>query len=531
MTDVIVVGSGASGVHAAVPLVRAGLRVTLVDVGFDNPEMRERIPEDDFQTIRRSDHGQHRWMLGDAFEGIPMGSVRVGAQLTPPRAHIARQVAGSELVAEGFQAMQSFARGGLGAGWGAAVPPFADTDMEGWPIGRADLQPHYDAVSRLVGISGVADDDLARYLGPSPHLLPPAQLDSNGEYLLATYRRRAGFFHSRGLYMGHPRLAMATRRFRGRGPCRYLDMEFWADSDRAVYRPWFTLEELQRFPNFQYLSGHFAESFREDESGVILAVRTLATGQMQELKADRLILAAGAIQSARLALKSFGAAGVRVPILSNPYTYYPCLLWTRLGLATRNRRHSLTQLMMYFDPHRRPQSAIQAQVYSYRSVLTIKLLKESRLGLPSSLRLLRLLCPYFVIIGVHHPDHPGEHKHLQLDPADGRLRIEYRPSISERRRRVKLENELMMLFYRLGCWPLGQIDPGNGASIHYAGTLPMTTEERPLTTRPDGLLRGTQGVYVADGSAFPSLPSKGLTFTLMANARRVATGLLAGLSS
>ena len=34
-----------------------------------------------------SDREQHRYFLGDRFEGMPFGGVRVGAQLTPPRAY------------------------------------------------------------------------------------------------------------------------------------------------------------------------------------------------------------------------------------------------------------------------------------------------------------------------------------------------------------------------------------------------------------------------------------------------------------
>ena len=77
----------------------------------------------------------------------------------------------------------------------------------------------------------------------------------------------------------------------------------------------------------------------------------------------------------------------------------------------------------------------------------------------------------------------------------------------------------------LSCIPIRRIDPGHGASIHYGGTFPMTRDERELTTTPDGLLRGTRNIYLADGSVFPYLPAKPLTLSLMANADRIALGL------
>jgi choline dehydrogenase-like flavoprotein len=65
-----------------------------------------------------------------------------------------------------------------------------------------------------------------------------------------------------------------------------------------------------------------------------------------------------------------------------------------------------------------------------------------------------------------------------------------------------------------------------GFSVHYAGTLPMTAADRPLTTTREGRVRGFTNLYVVDGATFPALPAKNLTLTLMANAIRVAEAVL-----
>ena len=77
-SDVIVVGSGASGVHAAYPLVAAGRTVTMLDVGREDDVYDRLIPEATFAEIRRTDRQQHRYFLGDRFEGVPLGlAIRV----------------------------------------------------------------------------------------------------------------------------------------------------------------------------------------------------------------------------------------------------------------------------------------------------------------------------------------------------------------------------------------------------------------------------------------------------------------------
>jgi hypothetical protein len=196
-----------------------------------------------------------------------------------------------------------------------------------------------------------------------------------------------------------------------------------------------------------------------------------------------------------------------------------------LGRSPADRRHSLAQLTALLrrtDPDR----IVQAQLFSYRSLLTFKLMKESPLGHRDSLRILRLLIPIFAVLGIHHTDRPGPGKSCVLrrggESAD-RLEIAYRQSAAEEALTRADERVLLRCFRRLGCWPLRAIRPSHGASLHYAGTFPILPEGGELTCDRDGRLRATRSVYLADGSIFPWIPPKGLTFTLMANADRVGT--------
>jgi choline dehydrogenase-like flavoprotein len=50
----------------------------------------------------------------------------------------------------------------------------------------------------------------------------------------------------------------------------------------------------------------------------------------------------------------------------------------------------------------------------------------------------------------------------------------------------------------------------------------MTDEERPFTVTRGCRSRDVENLLVVDGSTFPFLPAKNITFSLMANAVRVA---------
>jgi choline dehydrogenase-like flavoprotein len=100
------------------------------------------------------------------------------------------------------------------------------------------------------------------------------------------------------------------------------------------------------------------------------------------------------------------------------------------------------------------------------------------------------------------------------DPAEAAL---IRDAIGRTRRGVR----------RLG----GFVPPGmirvlpKGASVHYAGTLPISREPRPFGAGGDGRSWDFPNLVFADGATFPFLPSKNITFTLMANAVRIAHAL------
>src|SRR5206468_1608482 len=199
------------------------------------------------------------YFLGDHFEGIPLGPVRVGAQLTPPRMHILTDAAERMPVrSDGFAASMSLARGGLGAGWSAGVFPFTGHEL---------------------GAMGRGPDE--------------------------------------------------------RGPYAYLDLDDWAGMDRSVYRPQWTLEELQRAPNFTYLKGRFVHAFSEDEPRVRVRATRADSGEEETHEAAAVVLAGGTLGTARIVLASLGAYDRPVPILCNAYAYVPTL---NLGMLRRPAR-------------------------------------------------------------------------------------------------------------------------------------------------------------------------------------------------
>ncbi len=522
----LVVGSGASAVNAAYPLVAGGLRVRMLDFGNRDEVYEPLVPAASFATVRRMDAQQHRYFLGDRFEGFAVGRPSVGAQLTPPRQHVPRDTERlTPVVSQTFLPLESLALGGLAATWGAGCPPFIDADLAGFPIAHADLAAHYEAVAERIGISG-ARDDLQPFLGDLRAMQPATASDTNARCILDHYRRHRSALNRAGFHLGQPRMAILSQDHRGRSANPYRDMDFWSDHGKSVYRPRWTVEEMLHQPNFVYRDGLLVERFHETPDAVDVLARNPRTGASERHAARALVLAAGTLGSTRIVLRSLDAYGVRVPLVCNPHTYAPMLNLHMLGRAADDRRHSMAQLCFAYAPSPGA-SATVGHLFSYRSLLGFKLLKEAPLAYREGVRIFRLLLPSFAIVLMQHADAPGDDKYCVLRPGGAdrpdALEIEYALSAAEERQIEQAERAVARSFRKIGCICLRRVRTGHAASAHYAGTLPMTTGERPLTTAPDGRLRGTRAVYVADGAVFPRLPSKGLTFTMMANADRVGT--------
>ncbi len=520
--DVIVVGSGPGGVNTAAPLIRAGKRVLMLDYGNEDRVYAPLIPHEPFSTVRRTDADQHRWMIGDRFEGVPFGGVRVGAQLTPPRAHIMRDAPERQPIdAVDFAVGMSLARGGLGAGWSAGVFPFTDDELRDIGVSVAEMQPHYDAVVERIGVCGPGED-LEPFFPMSPGIMPALDVDVNADTILARYARKRAVLNARGFFLGRPRLAVCTRQHRGRGPHAYLDLDYWADMDRSVYRPQWTLDELLQSPSFTYLNRRFVRTFREDASGVRVEVERAEDRLVETHTARALVLAAGTFGTARIVLRSLDGYETRLPMVCNAYAYVPMLNLGMLRRAARDRRYSLAQLTAMVEL---PGRVLQSQVFSYRSLLTFKLMKEAPIAYREARRILQLLIPSFAVLGIHHEDRPTAEKYCVLHRGEpDRLEVGYRQTADESARQAADERMLLGFFRQLGCLALKTIRPGHGSSLHYGGTLPIVPEGGgELTCDRTSRLRATRAVYVADGSVFPWLPPKGLTFNIMANADRVGS--------
>lgn len=530
VNEVIVVGSGATGAIAAQTLVERGFDVLMLDGGQRDDHYRKLIPDLDFVEIRSRVQEQNRFFLGDRFEGLPQDAVSTGAQLTPPRQFITAQVDRFLPVdSQTFSPMESLALGGLGSGWGLGCCVFSDGELAQAGLSPQPMREAYQLIASRIGISG-EDDDARPYT--SAHIggvQPPVPMDPTAQVIYRRYLHNRQRLRKNSFAVGRPALALLTEPKDGRGATALHDMDFYSDRERAAWRPWIGVEALRQKSNFEYRDNLLVTSFEENGGFTTVRALDMITLQHRTFTCRKLVLAAGALGSARIVLRSFGERK-RLPFLCNAYSYLPCLVPSRIGKQPPRKNSGFAQLALFYDREAQGEGIAMGSLYSYRSLMLYRLLAETPLGYKPARQLMRYLVPALLILGIHHPQSPSPGKSIELiadphAPTSDRLSIEYALTPQESQRIARCEDQFSRAMLTLGAVPVKRVHPPAGSSIHYAGTLPFGETGERFTLAADGRLNGTQTVFVADGSGFRYLPAKGLTLSLMANAHVVATAI------
>jgi len=520
--DVIIVGSGAAGTFSAYSL--RGLKTLVLDVGHTPPA--ESISGNWYDLKNKETHFNK--IIGARFESLNDIEFR---KLTPKaKAPLMRYViqepkCSPNILSQEFSPTVSYAEGGLANIWGAQVYRFNNEDLKGYPITSEELGPFYDKLIKHIGVSG-SDDDLAQFLDGTTGMLPAVKLGEIGAEILKRYQQKAGLFHKNGVYVGHPRLAVLTRDYGDRQKLSYDNLEFLQSRNPAIYSPAFTLRTLVEKKEVKYLSGYLVERYEEHKDEVTVLAKNLNDNSVEQFHGKKLILSLGAFNTARLVLFSNHDFSTELPVVENPFSLIPLVSLTRIGLPLDKKSYS-SQLCFVYSGKLCDELVI-GMIYGIEGIPRSDMLFDFPFLVSGSIAAAKYILPAMAVMQVYRPSDPQEGNTLKINQ-DGSLIIKF-----HRNQYRSIEQHLIKVFRRIGYFSASfLIRPSEpGLSNHYAGPLPMRAKsQRPYETDRNGLLFGSQHIYIGDSASFPRLPAKNLTFTIMANAMRIARNIRSGFES
>jgi hypothetical protein len=320
--------------------------------------------------------------------------------------------------------------------------------------------------------------------------------------------------------LGRPRLAVLTQPHNGRAAYEYGNLEFFRPHDPAIYTPAYTIDEMIQAGEIDYRGGQLVTHYRETEDGVEVRSRSLTTGAEETHRARHLLLGAGALNTARIVLNSNRDYETRLPALDNAMACIPFFQLSRVGAALATEDTSLAQLNLIAEDDEWGEP-LQASLYGTTGPLRSDILFGLPLSFRANLAWTKYLAPATGLLMLFYPGRASATSYVRLRPSTGleaELEVEFAPEPPH-----AVERRLIRLLRKMGYVTHAALiqRPGSGAGLHYAGTLPMRATPTRYQTDSSGLLFGTRRVYIVDGACFTRLPSKNLTFTIMANALRI----------
>jgi choline dehydrogenase-like flavoprotein len=515
--DVIVVGSGPGGASLAQRLAKTGKRILILERGDYLPREEANWSSEEV-FVKGRYQAKERWL--DA-KGKPFA----------PQLH--------------------YFVGGNSKVYGGALFRMRERDFgevvhsggisPAWPLDYAAFEPWYQAAEDLFEVHGLRGEDPLEPWSHAPYPYPPVSHEPKIAELADSLTRI-------GLKPFHMPLGIRLDEVDGKATptspcirCSYYDgfpcpMNAKSDAQVICIDPM-----LAAHDNVTLLTGAYVSRLLTDPSGkTVRTVEVTRNNALEQYSADIVVVAAGALSSALLLLRSASDA-------------HPAGLANGSDQVGRNyMRHEMSVIMavmrqpndtvfqktlafsdFYFgsDDWDYPLGLVQTMATSHTEQIKAEVLPlwlEWLPGLP------------FTEIARHSLDFWLQSEDLP-DPAnriyykEGEVHLDLEPTNPQALERLKAKlkqvldrsgNTALLLDRSLY---LGQ-DIGLPGTAHQAGTVKFGTDPATSVLNLDCRAHEVDNLYVTDASFFPSIGAVNPTLTIIANALRVAEIIAARLA-
>lgn len=532
MEKILIVGSGPSGIHFALSVLKKGHDVTMLDVGYEKPDTVN--PHDNLNDLKMNLEDPVKYFLGENYESVIYPDNEEEYYGFPPsKNYVFSRPSDFKCRLCGFAPIFSFARGGLAEAWTGGVYPFNDYDLGDFPFTYKDLEPYYSEVAGRIGITGVKDD-LEKFFPFHKNITDPLELDEHSKLLLAAYEKHKDSLNKKlKCYIGRSRIAVLNHDADQREKCHYCGRCLWGCPSASFYTPSITLRQCMQYPNFKYIPDMYVSHFTFNSDRHINAVvaNSLIKRETCEFPVNTLVLAAGTLCSSKIFMDSiFRTAGEIIQLrglMDNRQVFVPFINLKMIGKHYNPESYQYHQISMELE-RELPKEYIDVQVTTLKTATIHPIIQSMFFDLKTSVFIFKNVHAALGIASISFSDCRRDGNYLTLEVDEkaqlSKLAITYSPPANEQESIKRVIKRITKALRKLGCIApsaSNYIRP-MGANIHYTGTLPMSAQKDNFTLSENCQSHDFDNLYVVDGSTFPWLPAKNLTFTLMANAVRVA---------
>jgi len=500
--DVVVIGTGAGGAPLLARLAQAGFSVVALEAG------EHWQPDRDFATDERAQTklfwNDERLSAGQ--DPVAFGSNNSGTGVGGSTLHYTAYVPRPQ--PDDFTLHQDS---------GAGVD---------WPLSYWDLEPYYDEVERILGVSGPSPYPW----GPERTPYPLAPLPLNGAaQLMARGCRALGLrtapAANAALSAPYFQAGIGWRRAcTNRGFCQAGCTTGGKASMDVTFIP------LAIAHGAEVRSGCFVTQIETDPQGRVTAVIYQRGDQEERQPCRALFLCAGAIETPRLLL--LNGLGNQSGQVGRNFMAHPGMqVWGQFPESVRPYK-GIPGGLISEDTHR-PTDADFVGGYLLQSIGVMPVTYASQVARGSGLwgeALHSHMQGYNHTAGINILGEclPYDHNYLELaTELDGRglpkPRIHFTNGENEQRMNAHAENLMQAIWREAGAettWTFAR-------NAHIIGTCRMGLDPTQAVVNPEGRVFEVPNLYILDNSVFPSALSVNPALTIMALALRTADCFIA----
>jgi hypothetical protein len=508
---IYVIGSGLSGIAAAVALIKRGYHPTILDVGLtpDNEAsaLKARLasvePEawtaEDLQRVKRTGAASQSGIPQKLTFGSDFAYRDLDAA-TAARLHNASM-------------LRSFARGGFSNVWGAVIQRFPSDEFRSWPVTLGQLSPHYSAIQDLMCSS------------TGPLVRPSAQARA----FYGDMMRSRLELDRHGIRFDYARLAVQSSDGEREKSCRRCGLCLYGCPYDSIFAAGVTLARLVREGAVSHIPNVVIDRVITTNGRIRVEGRSVIGHAPRIFEGRAVFLAAGLLESARIILNSTRTALASerpLSIRTSEIFTLPMLRYRATPHTATERVHTLCQMVMNIDDRRISEHPVHLQLYGYNDLYPALMARKlGPLSRPLKPVLQRLSERLFVAFGYLHSEVSSTVRFVPSASSSGRVSLEGQENPESRRVVRAVVRKLFRNHRFLRAVPITRqmkFDlPGGG--IRSGGCFPMRSIPTGLETDLWGRLPGLPSVHVVDSSVLPTVPAGPLAFTVMANAHRIAS--------
>lgn len=509
-----VIGSGFSGSVTSFFLLKKGFKVDMYDIGY-LPNKIDLFDNKHLDQIQSFDY-----FFGDKNQSF----VNYYDDEIFKISNLVKSNASKDKDFTSFKAIQSNDFLGHGKAWGVNMHSFDEDDIKDWPIKFSEYSKYLKEFLNYCKISS-RNDDMNQFYPKNFINQKCFNISTADQDLLNKYQNniiKNNFHH---FFLGHSRLGLNMINYN-----KKRSSKLWFDDNKNLkFNPGYNFfSKIIKNKSFNYYPYKKVNKFIYNNLKIdSIDVIDLKSKKNKILSVSNLFLCAGTINSANIYLSSLNKKKhviKKLNILDNKVIKI-VFLNPRLFFKNNNNKDLPFNRLSGVKLQRKFKNFpkyIHFEILNFQNLLQTPISRFLPFGFKFSSILLSKLSESLGVLTVFMPDKVNNNCYIKLNN-DNNFKINYKDSLEKKLFSKYLKTKLFFDLLRNFCIPIKILVPKSGNGIHYAGTMPMGNKLHGVNSNCKSNF--LKNLYITDGSVFPSLPSKSITFNIMYNAFRVIKNL------